>query len=73
MADKLGHAQHPLRRLAALLVMNSGHGFFRTGFSTAFSPGAVQFELAATRHPESTKPLENPDRRALGASFDLIS
>jgi hypothetical protein len=25
MADKLGHTQHPLRRLAALLVVNSGH------------------------------------------------
>jgi hypothetical protein len=47
--------------------------FSAQGFLTAFSPGAVQFELAATRHPESTKPLENPDRRALGASFDLIS
>ena len=26
MADQFGHAQHPLRRLAALLMMNSGHG-----------------------------------------------
>jgi hypothetical protein len=47
--------------------------FSAQGFLTAFSPGGVQFELAATRHPESTKPLENPDRRALGASLDLIS
>ena len=77
MADKLGHAEHPLRRLAALLVVNSGHGFFRANCSSRFlGEGAVQFELArATRHPASTQAAREPGspraRRAL--RFDLVA
>jgi hypothetical protein len=73
MADKLGHPQHPLRRLAALLMVNSGHGFFRAGLSTAYTPGAVHLRLPRLVTLHRHKPLEYPDRRVLGAPFDLIS
>jgi hypothetical protein len=73
MADKLGYAQHTLRRLAALLMVNSGHGFFRAEISTAFSPEAFQFVMAAARRLPSSKPLKDSDRRTLGSPLDLVS
>ena len=70
---KLGHAQHPLRRLAALLMVNSGHGIFRADFSTAFCRGLFNLRLPRLVFLHRRKALENPDRRALGAPFDLVS
>jgi hypothetical protein len=73
MADQLGHAQHPLRRLAALLLVNSGHGFFRADCLPLFRWGFFNLRLLRLITLHRRKPLENPNRRAFGAPSDLIS
>jgi len=64
MADKLGHTQHPLRRLAALLLVNSGHAISGVNCRSILGLFAI---------PKSDQLFKNVNRRFLSASFDLIA
>jgi hypothetical protein len=62
MADKLGHAQHPLRRPAARLVVNSGHGCAKL----------IGFDLGRSFAAKRDHSLHGANGRTFGSGVYLL-